>query len=201
MSTFAEEYLTCAVETISKIDFKAIERMAEMIAHLRSSAGRLFVLGVGGSAANASHAVNDFRKLCDIEAFCPTDNVAEFSARANDYGWGNSFKSWLVGADMNVEDAILVLSVGGGSVELSANIVEAVKWAQFRRTAILGIVGRDGGFTAKCAHACVIVPPIDSKLITPLTESMQSVILHLLCSHPLLQKTKATWEAHDENLR
>lgn len=190
-------YLALAAEVCRKLDSAAIETIVDELAALRARDGRLFCLGVGGSAANCGHAVNDFRKLCGLEAYAPTDNVAELTARTNDDGWSSVFAAWLEVSRLNARDAVLVLSVGGGDTarNVSANIVKALKLAQARGARILGIVGRDGGYTAKVAHAVAIVPTVDPGLITPLTEAFQALIWHGLVSHPKLKAAPTTWEA------
>jgi len=194
---FAEQYLHETRRVIDALDQAMIEKMAELLAKVRDRAGRLFILGVGGSAANASHAVNDFRKICGFECYAPTDNVAELSARTNDEGWSTVFVEWLRGSRLQQGDAVLVFSVGGGDSEknVSANLVEALKFAREQGAAIFGIVGRDGGYTAKIADACLIVPTVNAAHVTPHTEGFQAVLWHLLVSHPSL-KTRATkWES------
>jgi D-sedoheptulose 7-phosphate isomerase len=194
---FAEQYLHETRRVIDALDQAMIEKMAELLAKVRDRAGRLFILGVGGSAANASHAVNDFRKICGFECYAPTDNVAELSARTNDEGWSTVFVEWLRGSRLQQGDAVLVFSVGGGDSEknVSANLVEALKFAREQRATIFGIVGRDGGYTAKIADACLIVPTVNAAHVTPHTEGFQAVLWHLLVSHPSL-KTRATkWES------
>lgn len=178
--------------TLETLGLDAIERMAQILSNLN---GRLFVCGIGGSAANASHAVNDFRKLCGIEAYAPTDNVAELTARTNDEGWSTIFREWLITSKATPNDVVLFLSVGGGTPEVSENIISAVDYAASKGIKVLGIVGRDGGYVKRRA-ACVvhILPPSAyPEWITPFTESVQSVVLHLLCSHPLLQVNKPKW--------
>jgi len=195
--TYARRHLDEAVRAIEAMDAEAIERMAAMLADVRARGGRLFVLGVGGSAANASHAVNDFRKLAGFEAYAPTDNVSELTARTNDEGWDTVFSEWLKGSRLRRDDAILVLSVGGGSEvpRISANLVEALTYAKHVGAAIVGIVGRDGGFTAKVADACLIVPTVNADTITPHAEACQSIVWHLLVSHPALKTAPTKWES------
>ena len=195
--TFSQGYLNHAVAVAKALNAADIEAMVAELSALRSRDGRLFILGVGGSAANASHAVNDFRKLCGIEAYAPTDNVSELTARTNDEGWDTVFAAWLATSRASERDAILVFSVGGGSIErnVSANIVRALDEGRRRNCRILGIVGRDGGYTAKVAHAVVIVPTVAPELITPLTEAFQAVIWHGLVSHPSLARQPGKWEA------
>jgi D-sedoheptulose 7-phosphate isomerase len=195
--SYAETYLAQAERIIEQLDAEAIERLAELIARLRERGGRLFVLGVGGGAGNASHAVNDFRKICDIEAYAPTDNVSELTARVNDDGWETTFSSWLEVSRLDDNDMLLVFSVGGGNLEknVSPNIVRAVELARRVGAAVGGVVGRDGGHTARVADACVIIPTVDAGSITPHTEAFQAVVWHLLVSHPLLQKSSTKWES------
>ena len=195
--SFSRAYLDHAVAVARAIDAAKLEAVATELVALRERNGRLFILGVGGSAANASHAVNDFRKLCGIEAYAPTDNVSELTARTNDEGWDTVFAAWLSISRASERDAILVFSVGGGSIErnVSANIVRALDEGHRRNCRILGIVGRDGGYTAKIAHAVVIVPTVAPELITPLTEAFQAVIWHGLVSHPSLARQPGKWEA------
>jgi len=195
MSAFTMEYLAEAKEILSSIDLDQIEALVAQIAGLREAGGRLFILGVGGSAAHASHAVNDFRKLCNIEAYAPTDNVSELSARVNDDGWETSFVMWLKGSRLCAEDGILVFSVGGGCREknVSVNLTLAIDLAKEVGAKVLGIVGRDGGYTAKKADACVVIPPLHPTRVTPHTEGLCAVIWHLLVSHPALQQTSTKW--------
>ena len=194
---FNEKYLAEAIEILQKLDTKAIEKIADVLEKTRQQGGRLFILGVGGSAANASHAVNDFRKIAGMEAYAPTDNVSELTARTNDEGWATVFKDWLNVSHLNKQDAILVFSVGGGNLEknISPNLVEALQLAKQQGAKILGVVGRDGGFTAKVADACVIIPSVDPERITPHTEAIQLVIEHLLVSHPRLKVAQTKWES------
>lgn len=195
--TFAEQYLAEAAEIVARIDTEAIEKMAVALAALRERRGRLFLLGVGGGAGHASHAVNDFRKLADIEAYSPVDNVSELTARTNDEGWETSFAAWLKVSRLRREDAVFVFSVGGGSLEknISANIVRALEYAKTTGATVLGIVGRDGGYTAKVADACVVVPTVNPAHVTPHTESFQALVWHLLVSHPALQIAPTKWES------
>ena len=197
LSGYIETYLTDAATIARKLDTGAIERMLRLLLALRARGGRLFVLGVGGSAANASHAVNDFRKIAGIEAYTPVDNVAELTARVNDQGWAAVFVEWLRTSRLTKDDLLLVLSVGGGDLErnVSPNLVEALRFAKAQGTPIAGIVGRDGGYTARVADACVIVPVIDAETVTPHTESFQPVVWHLLVSHPALRRGAMTWES------
>jgi D-sedoheptulose 7-phosphate isomerase len=194
---FVEEYLAEAHAILDKLDVAAIERLAEELAALRESGGRLFILGVGGSAANASHAVNDFRKLVGIEAYAPTDNVSELTARTNDDGWPAVFAAWLRVSRLRPEDMVLVLSVGGGSEEpsVSPNLVEALRYARAIGCRIGGIVGRDGGYTAKVADVAVLVPTVNPHHVTPHSEAFQPLIWHLLVSHPRLRLNPTRWES------
>jgi len=192
---FCASYFAQVGEIARKIDLSAIMRVADELAALRDRGGRLFILGVGGSAGNAAHAVNDFRKLCDIESYAPTDNVSELTARTNDEGWSTVFAGWLQTSRANDKDAVLVFSVGGGDRErnVSTNLVEALDEAKRRGTRILGIVGRDGGYTARVADVCVLVPVVDSDLVTPHSEAFQAVIWHCLVSHPKLKARPTKW--------
>jgi D-sedoheptulose 7-phosphate isomerase len=197
MANFVQDYLRETQDIVARLDVAAIERMAEMLRRTRERGGRLFVLGVGGSAANASHAVNDFRKLAGIEAYAPTDNVSELTARTNDEGWASIFASWLRVSRLDPQDLVLVLSVGGGSLqpEVSPNLVAALQYARQVGTEVIGIVGRDGGFTATVAAACVIVPTVNPAHTTPHAEAFQAVIWHLLVSHPRVQIAPPKWSA------
>lgn len=194
---FARRYLEETARIAASLDVDAIERAASALATVRARGGRLFVIGVGGGAAHAAHAVNDFRKLAGFEAYAPTDNAAELTARTNDEGWDTAFAAWLAGSRLRPEDGIIVFSVGGGSVEkgVSVPVVKALEYARSIGAAIVGIVGRDGGFTAQVADACVIVPTVNAAMVTPHTESFQAVIWHLLVSHPALQVTRGKWES------
>jgi D-sedoheptulose 7-phosphate isomerase len=195
--SFSEQFLSEAAAVIKGLDTAAIEKMAEILAHVRSQEGRLFILGVGGSAANASHAVNDFRKITGMEAYAPTDNVSELTARTNDEGWSTVFEQWLKVSRLNNRDALLVFSVGGGNLEqqVSPNLVTALQYAQSIGASILGIVGRDGGYTAKVAHACAIIPTVNPVHTTPHAEAFQGVVWHLLVSHPSLKAAQTRWES------
>lgn len=195
--SFSATFLTEAVETIAKIDDAEVEKCAQVLAAVRQGQGRLFVLGVGGSAGHASHAVNDFRKLCGFEAYTPTDNVSELTARVNDEGWETTFVEWLRCSKLDRRDGILVFSVGGGDQEhgVSVNLVRALEFAVERRSRIVGVVGRDGGFTGTVADACVIVPPLFPDRLTPHTEGICAVIWHLLVSHPMLSMGSTKWES------
>ena len=194
---FAREFLAEATEIIARLDVASIEKAAGLLVSTRAAGGRLFVLGVGGSAANASHAVNDFRKIAGIEAYAPTDNVSELTARTNDEGWSSIFDSWLRTSRLRANDLLLILSVGGGNVEqnVSPNLVAALKYAKSVGAKIIGIVGRDGGYTAKVADACVLIPTVNPAHITPHTEAFQAVIWHLLVSHPAVKMQATKWES------
>lgn len=191
----AKKYLLQAQEVAAKIDADQIEKIAEKLLMLRENGGRLFILGVGGSAANASHAVNDFRKLCGIETYAPTDNVSELTARTNDEGWETVFAGWLKISRISSNDAVFVLSVGGGNVEknVSVNLVKALDVAKEAGATILGVVGRDGGYAAQIGDAVVVVPTVDADLITPHAEAFQAVVWHCLVSHPRLQIQATKW--------
>jgi D-sedoheptulose 7-phosphate isomerase len=196
-ANFSAHFLTEVQELARRLDAGTIERMAAILAEVRERGGRLFILGVGGSAANASHAVNDFRKLAGLESYAPTDNVSELTARTNDEGWPTVFEAWLRVSRLAVRDAILVFSVGGGSVErnVSPNLVAALDYAKSVGASVLGIVGRDGGHTAKVADVCVIIPTIHPDRTTPHTEAFQAIVWHLLVSHPALQLEATKWES------
>jgi D-sedoheptulose 7-phosphate isomerase len=194
---YVQSYLREAEAICTKLSQTEIERIVAGLIHLRADGGRLFILGVGGSAANASHAVNDFRKIANIESYTPTDNVSELTARINDDGWDQSYVRWLMGSRLRRGDAVLVFSVGGGDAErhVSNNLVESLRLAREVGAKIYGIVGRDGGFTAKVADACVIVPTVNSKTVTPHTEAFQAVVWHLIVSHPALAANEMKWES------
>jgi D-sedoheptulose 7-phosphate isomerase len=196
---FVERYLAEVRRIAERIDRQAVGRLVDVLVGVRAGGGRLFVLGVGGSAANASHAVNDFRKIAGLEAYTPVDNVAELTARINDDGWESSFANWLRGSRLCDRDAVLVFSVGGGDAErnVSTNLVRAVEYAKHVGARVCGIVGRDGGFTAKTADACVVIPTVNPETVTPHTEAFQGVVWHLLVSHPRLQAAPMTWESID----
>jgi D-sedoheptulose 7-phosphate isomerase len=195
--SYARKHLEEAVEIIRKIDTDSIERVAQMLASIKQEGGRLFFLGVGGSAGNCSHAVNDFRKIVGIESYAPTDNVSELTARTNDEGWATVFVEWLKISRLTKRDCLFVFSVGGGNVEknISPNLVEALKYAKEVGAKVTGVVGRDGGYTAKVADACVIVPTVNADTITPHSEAFQAVIWHLLVSHPKLKASQTKWES------
>lgn len=195
--TFTQEFLAEAVQVIERLDVNAIEQVVTILADTKARGGRLFILGVGGSAANASHAVNDFRKIVGIEAYAPTDNVAELTARTNDEGWASVFDSWLKVSRLKPEDTLLIFSVGGGNLEknVSPNLVQALKYAKEIGSRVVGIVGRDGGYTAQVADACVIIPTVNSDNITPHSEAFQGVVWHLMVSHPKLKAVQTKWES------
>jgi D-sedoheptulose 7-phosphate isomerase len=195
--TFARRFLRQTGDIASRIDCDAIERAATILGEVRSSGGRLFFLGVGGGAGHASHAVNDFRKLAGLECYTPTDNVSELTARINDDGWEECFSEWLKGSRLGERDAIFVFSVGGGNLEkcISVNIVNAVDLARSVGAKVLGIVGRDGGYTAARGDAVVVVPTVDPALVTPHTEAFQAVVWHLLVSHPVVATHTTKWES------
>jgi D-sedoheptulose 7-phosphate isomerase len=197
MPSYTSQHLAETVEIVQKLDPEILEKMVDLLAHLRARGGRLFFLGVGGSAANASHAVNDFRKIAGIESYAPTDNVSELTARTNDEGWASVFVEWLKGSRLQPNDAVMVFSVGGGNLEknVSPNLVSALQHAKEVGTSIIGVVGRDGGYTAKVADACCIVPTVNSENVTPHSEAFQAVIWHLLVSHPKLKVQQTKWEA------
>ena len=195
--TFAEQFLSEAKTVIDGLDVAQIERMAVLLAETRSRGGRLFILGVGGSAANASHAVNDFRKIAGIETYAPTDNVSELTARTNDEGWATVFESWLRTSRLGAQDTVFVFSVGGGNLEknVSPNLVKALQYAKTVGASIIGVVGRDGGYTAQTADACVIVPTVNTVHTTPHAEAFQAVVWHLLVSHPAVKQAETKWES------
>lgn len=194
---FTDQFISESTQILNSIDADEVERLAAGLAAVRADGGRLFILGVGGSAGHASHAVNDFRKICGFEAYAPTDNVSELTARANDDGWDSTFSEWLRGSRLSRSDGVLVFSVGGGDVErgVSVNLVRALQLAHDEGSSIFGIVGRDGGYTAKVAKACVVIPPLYAERITPHTEGLCAVIWHLLVSHPLLARESTRWES------
>lgn len=194
---YAEQHMRESVEIIHKMDLAPIEKMADVLATVKADGGRLFFLGVGGSAGNCSHAVNDFRKIVGIESYAPTDNVSELTARTNDEGWATIFVEWLKVSKLLSKDALCIFSVGGGNVEknISPNLVTALQYAQGVGAKIIGVVGRDGGFTAKVADACVIVPTVNPDNVTPHSEAFQAVVWHLLVSHPKLKANQTKWES------
>jgi D-sedoheptulose 7-phosphate isomerase len=195
--TFSEQFLGEVAEVVRRTSPEPLEKAATLLASVRDRGGRLFILGVGGSAGNAGHAVNDFRKLCGFEAYAPTDNVSELTARTNDEGWETVFAAWLEGSRLNAQDGVLVFSVGGGSLEsnVSPNLVVALQYAKQTGAAVLGIVGRDGGHTARVADVCVIVPTVNADHTTPHSEAFQAVFWHLLVSHPKLKRNSTKWES------
>jgi D-sedoheptulose 7-phosphate isomerase len=194
--TFTEEFLNEVRCVTERLDVDHIEAAAETLGAIRERGGRLFILGVGGSAANASHAVNDFRKICGFEAYAPTDNVSELTARTNDEGWPTIFSEWLRGSRLSSADGLLVLSVGGGNLEqnVSPNLVRAIQYAKERGAAVVGIVGRDGGYTAKVADVTVIIPTVNASHVTPHSEAFQGIVWHLFVSHPKLKLNQTKWE-------
>lgn len=194
---YSRKHLCESIEIIQKIDDLVIEKMVDMVAEVKIDGGRIFFLGVGGSAGNCSHAVNDFRKIVGIESYAPTDNVSELTARTNDDGWASIFVEWLKVSHLNSKDMIFVFSVGGGNLEknISPNLVEALKYAKLVGSKITGVVGRDGGYTSQVADACVIVPTVNADNITPHSEAFQAVIWHLLVSHPKLKAKQTKWES------
>jgi D-sedoheptulose 7-phosphate isomerase len=194
---FSRLFLDEVKQVVDNLDVASIESVVGRLAAVREHGGRLFILGVGGSAANASHAVNDFRKIVGLEAYTPTDNVSELTARTNDEGWASVFQAWLVGSRLRPEDALLIFSVGGGDAQknVSPNLVSALDYAKSIGATIVGIVGRDGGYTAKLADACIIVPTVNPTHVTPHTEAFQGVIWHLLVSHPDLKRAQTKWES------
>jgi D-sedoheptulose 7-phosphate isomerase len=200
VSEFVGTYVAETIEILRALDQEAVERVARGLAAVRDRGGRLFVLGVGGSAGHASHAVNDFRKICGIEAYAPTDNVSELTARINDDGWATVFTAWLEVSHLAAADALLVFSVGGGDAarNISPNLVAALELAAEVRAPVYGIVGRDGGSTARSADAVVVIPPLYSERITPHTEGLCAVVWHLLVSHPQLQRSTTKWERATE---
>ena len=196
MSDHTQSYFREVQEVARGIDLREVDRMIDILAELRNR-GRLFILGVGGGAGNAGHAVNDFRKLCGIEAYAPTDNVSELTARVNDDGWSSSFANWLRGSRIGDDDVVLVFSVGGGNAEknISANIVEALKLAKAAGAKVIGVVGRDGGYTKQVADACVVVPTVNAGNVTPHTEAFQAVVWHGMVTHPKLIVNEMKWES------
>jgi D-sedoheptulose 7-phosphate isomerase len=197
MTSFARQFLEESIRILETIDVDELERVAEGLHEVRARGGRLFILGVGGSAGHASHAVNDFRKLCGFEAYAPTDNVSELTARTNDEGWETVFSEWLKGSRLRADDGLLVFSVGGGNREanISMNLVQALELAAERGASVFGVVGRDGGSTAKMADACVVIPTVSAERVTPHTEGLCAVVWHLLVSHPALQTQATKWES------
>ena len=195
--SYAAQHLKEATEIIQKIDIESIEKVADLLARVKSDQGRIFFLGVGGSAGNCSHAVNDFRKIVEIESYAPTDNVSELTARTNDDGWPTIFEPWLKLSKLNSKDVVFIFSVGGGNLEknISPNLVNALKLAKNVGAKITGVVGRDGSYTAQVADACVIIPTVNTETITPHSEAFQAVVWHLLVSHPKLKENQTKWES------
>ncbi len=195
ISSHIIKYFKLIPKLINKIDFSQIEKAVSHLKKVKKDKGRIFFIGVGGSAGNCSHAVNDFRKICNIESYTPTDNVSELTARINDDGWDSSFKKWLEISKLNSKDILFIFSVGGGNLKkkISVNLIEAIDLAKKKKCKILGIVGRDGGYAAKNSDAVIIIPTIDKKLVTPYSESFQSVVWHCLVTHPTLQSNKMKW--------
>jgi D-sedoheptulose 7-phosphate isomerase len=195
--SFSKQFLDEVQQVTARLDVDAIEKAVEELAKVRERGGRLFILGVGGSAANASHAVNDFRKICGFECYAPTDNVSELTARTNDDGWASIFAEWLKGSRLSAKDGLLIFSVGGGNLEknVSPNLVSAIQLAKQAGASIVGVVGRDGGYTAKSANACVIVPTVHPDHVTPHSEAFQAVVWHLFVTHPRLKVAQTKWES------
>jgi len=195
--SYAQQHVNEAIAILNKLDVRAVEQMTDILAGIKRDGGRIFFLGVGGSAGNCSHAVNDFRKIAGIESYAPTDNVSELTARTNDEGWATVFVEWLKTSRLSAKDAVFVFSVGGGDLEknISPNLVEALKYAKSVGAKVTGVVGRDGGYTAQVADACVIVPTVNSENITPHSEAFQAVVWHLLVSHPRLKAHQTKWES------
>ena len=195
MNNHISNYFNLIPELVEKINKTQINKAVDLLSSVKKRKGRIFLLGVGGSAGNCSHAVNDFRKICEIESYTPTDNVSELTARINDDGWDSSFRNWLEISQLNSKDVLFIFSVGGGNQKkkVSVNLIKAIDYAKTKKSKILGIVGRDGGYTAKKGDAVIIIPTVDKKLITPYAESFQSVIWHCLVTHPKLQSKKMKW--------
>ena len=194
---YAEQHMRESAEIIGKMDLAPIEKIADLLVTVKTDGGRVFFLGVGGSAGNCSHAVNDFRKIVGIECYAPTDNVSELTARTNDEGWATIFVGWLKTSRLRKEDCVFVFSVGGGNLEknISPNLVEALKYAKTVGAKVTGVVGRDGGYTARVADACVIIPTVNGDTVTPHSEAFQAVVWHLLVSHPKLKANQTKWES------
>jgi D-sedoheptulose 7-phosphate isomerase len=195
--SFTKQFLAEVQQVTAQLNEADIEKCADELAAIRERGGRLFILGVGGSAGNAGHAVNDFRKICGFEAYAPTDNVSELTARTNDEGWATVFSEWLKGSRINAKDGLLIFSVGGGNLEknVSPNLVSAIQVAKKVGASVVGIVGRDGGYTAQQATACVIVPTVNATHVTPHSEAFQGIVWHLLVSHPKLKVAQTKWES------
>jgi len=194
-NSFSKNFFLKSIDVSKHIDTSQIEKLIQSLKKIKTNKGRLFFLGVGGSAANASHAVNDFRKLCEIECYTPTDNVAELSARINDEGWETSYQEWLKSSNLSKKDAIFIMSVGGGNLKkkISINLIKSITFAKKRNAKVFGIVGRKDGYTFKNADVCIDIPNIDNKLTTPYSEGFQAIIWHCLVSHPILQENKTKW--------
>ena len=201
--TYTDQHLSETIKIINKLDASKIEQMVDLLSKIKSEGGRLFFLGVGGSAANCSHAVNDFRKIAYIESYTPTDNVSELTARTNDDGWSTTFEEWLKVSKINHKDALFIFSVGGGNLEknISPNLVYALKYAKTVGSKIIGIVGRDGGYTAKVGDICIIIPEVNSQTITPHAEAFQAIIWHLLVSHPKLKTTEINTNNNRDSIK
>ena len=195
--TYAQKHMAETIEIAQKIDVDAIERLADLLAAVKADDGRLFFLGVGGSAANCSHAVNDFRKIVGVESYAPTDNVSELTGRVNDEGWATVFVEWLKTSKLQPKDLLFVFSVGGGDLakNISANLIEAIKYARLRGAKVAGVVGRDGGYTRQAADVCCVVPTVNPETVTPHSEAFQAVVWHLLVSHPKLKSNQTKWES------
>jgi len=195
--SYSQQHLDETAQIVAQLDAAICEKAVELLGAVRARGGRLFILGVGGSAANASHAVNDFRKIAGLECYAPTDNVSELTARTNDEGWSTVFAEWLKGSHLNEKDALLIFSVGGGNVEknVSPNLVAALQLAKERGASVLGIVGRDGGYTAKVADVAIVIPTVNANNVTPHAEAFQAVVWHLLVSHPKLKVAQTKWES------
>ncbi len=194
---YSQQHLNESIEILKQIDSTQVERMADLLAVVKNDGGRIFFLGVGGSAGNCSHAVNDFRKIVGIESYAPTDNVCELTARTNDEGWASVFVEWLKVSKLLPKDAVFIFSVGGGNLQknISPNLVEALKYAKGVGSKITGVVGRDGGYTAEVADACLVIPTVNPNTVTPHSEAFQAVIWHLLVSHPKLKANQTKWES------
>jgi len=200
IKTYIDTYLKEVIDIVGKIDRIQIENMIDVIVKIKKDNGRMFMLGVGGSAGNASHAVNDFRKIAGIESYTPTDNVSELTARINDDGWDTAFVNWLKGSRLNSNDCLFIFSVGGGNLEknISVNLVNALKYGKENGASIIGIVGKDGGYTAKVADACIIIPTVNEETITPHSEAFQGTIWHLIVTHPVIKSFEMKWESVDK---
>ena len=196
MSDYVDLYMKEVIEITNKIDKVQIDNMIKILSDVSDKKGRIFFIGVGGGAGNATHAVNDFRKIANIESYTPTDNVSELTARINDDGWESAYSKWLQVSNLNEKDVLFIFSVGGGNLQknISANIVESIKLAEKKKAKVIGVVGRDGGYTAEISDACVIIPTVNSETVTPHTEAFQAVIWHLIVSHPKLKKNEMKWE-------